>query len=257
MLGIGLGIAELARRSVLDPDSVGLIARMATKPDAARIALIDGTVRGLKAAGLWTRLDGLWLLAAHDAQAARLNWIADAHNLVAVNAPGFTVDRGYAGDGSTSYLDTGWAPSMGSQNDAGFGVWVRTNAQASWVAGWTEGGGGTVLTPRDSFNRTVTRVNQTSGGAGASGATTDGSGFTLASRSASNVLRGYLNGVQAVSTSIASAAPIATSLKLGHPAAGTYVAHEFAAAVIGRSFDASQQQALHAILAAYMAGVGA
>ena len=257
MLGIGLGIPELARHAMPDPATAGLIARMSAPPGPARAGLIDTAIRALKAMGLWTRLDGLWLLAAHDAQAARLNWIADAYNLSAVNAPAFTADRGYAGDGSTSYVDTGWAPNMGSQNDASFGVWVRTNLQASWVAGWTDGGAGTLLAPRDSLDRPVIRINQTTGVAGTSGGTLDGSGFTLASRTASNVVRGYRNGVLTVTSNFASAAPIATSLKLGRWSATSYAAHEFAAAAIGRGLDDVQQQALHAILAAYMTGVGA
>ncbi|WP_062228782.1 Com family DNA-binding transcriptional regulator [Aureimonas frigidaquae] len=78
-----------------DPEVDTLLARMTMAPAAARRQLISVLVADLKAAGIWARLDGFWMLAAHDAQAARLNWCSAAMDLVPMNGPAFTQDRGY------------------------------------------------------------------------------------------------------------------------------------------------------------------
>ena len=52
-------------------------------------------------------MEGLWVTAAADAQAGRQNWVQDAYNLTTVKSPTFTADRGYQGNGTTSYLWTG------------------------------------------------------------------------------------------------------------------------------------------------------
>ncbi len=113
-------------------ETAALVARMAVPPASARRALIDAVIAGLKADGVWARLDWLCLLAAHDAQAARLNWRSATKALAAVNSPVFMADRGYQGDGAAAYLGLGeWLIAAGNQfaqNDAAFGL--RCNMQA-------------------------------------------------------------------------------------------------------------------------------
>lgn len=114
-----------------DPSARALFSRMSVQPSQVRKRHINRLIVQLKAAGVWSKLDALYLIAAHDAQAARLNWVQDAFNLTAVNAPTFTADRGYAGDGSTSYLDTGFSPNPDgvhfTLNSGSLAVWSRTN----------------------------------------------------------------------------------------------------------------------------------
>src|SRR5690606_39788847 len=85
--------------------------------------------------GAWGALDGLYVLAAHDAQAARINWKDPANVATTINAPTFTADRGYQGDGSSSSLDTNFNPVSASQNyqqDAcHLGVWPLTDRRGS------------------------------------------------------------------------------------------------------------------------------
>jgi hypothetical protein len=114
-----------------DPDALAFFARLTTPPTEARKALYSTLIKDLKAAGVWTKLDSLYILAAADAQAARQNLVANAYNLTASGAPAFTADRGYAGDGSGAYLRTGFTPSTAggkfSLNSASLGAWSRTN----------------------------------------------------------------------------------------------------------------------------------
>ncbi|WP_338719501.1 hypothetical protein [Devosia sp. XK-2] len=128
---LGMGLA-LGGRPAFEPEALALFARMSVQPDTRRKGLINTLIAGLKQAGVWSRLDAFYMLAAHDAQAARLNWVADAYNLTAVNNPSFEVDRGYTGNGINAYLDTGFNPATAggkfSLNDAHLGVWCLTDA---------------------------------------------------------------------------------------------------------------------------------
>ena len=117
-----------------DPDALALFAAMSVEPDNTRKALTNSTIVALKSAGIWEDLDLLYCLAAHDAQAARLNWRnPSTYTCALVNAPAYTVDRGYQGDGSTSYLNTQWQPGTHgvryADYDASLWVWSRTDAQ--------------------------------------------------------------------------------------------------------------------------------
>jgi hypothetical protein len=86
-----------------------LIAAMSVTPTALRQGYIAQMIQALYASGTWAKTDAMWVMAAHDEQASRLNWITPgSFTLTAVNSPTFTTDRGFAGNGSTSYLDTGW-----------------------------------------------------------------------------------------------------------------------------------------------------
>lgn len=85
-----------------------VLARMTTPPDTARTILINQTWTQLVNAGLAAKLDLLYLTAAHDAQAATLNWAQAQYDLVPVNSPTFTTDRGVAGNGTSSYYETGF-----------------------------------------------------------------------------------------------------------------------------------------------------
>ena len=137
--GVPIVISDKGTRFVVeglfDSDAIALFDRMTVEPDVNRKAAISTLVTSLKSAGIWAKLDALYVLAAHDAQAARLNWVQDAFNLTPVNAPVFTVDRGYKGDGVAAYLESGFNPTVGSpkfsQNSNGFGAWCLSDDEAA------------------------------------------------------------------------------------------------------------------------------
>jgi len=99
----GFGILTFAK------ESRAIIDAMTVPPDMARRRLVDLTVRAFLGAALWPLIDVMWFMAAHDEQAGRLNWKDPAtFTLSPINSPAFTTDRGHAGNGSSSYLDTLW-----------------------------------------------------------------------------------------------------------------------------------------------------
>jgi hypothetical protein len=109
----------------LEDETIALLARMTVKPSIDRILLIDNTIKDLKEAGIWDKLDAFWFMNAHNQQAANLNWKENKYNLIPVNSPIFTVDEGYQGDGISSYLNTSFAPTDGinySLFNSGYGV---------------------------------------------------------------------------------------------------------------------------------------
>ena len=269
MAGLGLSIPEVAGRSrrAPDPAPAAQRARMTAPPDPARAALIDAAVRALKASGVWAKLDLLYCLAAHDAQAARLNWIGASFNLAAVNSPAFTADRGYAGDGATSYLATGWNPSASAVgfalNGMSLGAWLNAGTESSSgtavALGCASAGTGATLIPRGGSNRIMARANS-SGTASSTGSVATRTGFSAVSRrdgaSAAFHRGAALDGVISIA---AAALPNSELFLCGMSSTGSFVNgvdNRIAAAFAGAGLDAAEMAALHAAFSAYLTGVG-
>ncbi len=101
-------IAAAGGYTFINAEAEALVAAFSVDPDDTRKALIDNLVGTLKGAGVWTKIDYLYVMAAHDEQAARINWKdPGTATLTVVNSPTFTTDGGFASNGSTSYLDSG------------------------------------------------------------------------------------------------------------------------------------------------------
>lgn len=192
-----------------DPTASALFSRMTVQPSSQRKALINDLIVAGKAKSFWAKLDALWVHAAHDAQAGRLNWIADIYNCVPVMAPVFTVDRGYMGDGSSSYLDTKFNPATAvnpnfKQSSGALGIRSNTNNVGTGsLAGFydTAANKGTTINPRatSSNNEAVYRVNQSSITTTSQGGSSPSAiGMFVANRWGSVDMRGGRNGVPIV-----------------------------------------------------------
>ena len=122
--------ASLKTVAAYSPQARALFARLATQPAPARAAAYDAVIRALLAAGVWSKLDALYLLAAADAATALTNLKQSSYGLTAVNSPAFTADRGYTGNGTTQYLNPGFTPSTAGgklvQNSASIFWWTCT-----------------------------------------------------------------------------------------------------------------------------------
>ena len=256
MLGVAPG--ELALRSrPPDPAAAALMARMSAAPDAARVSLIDATVRALKAGGVWAKLDCCWVTAAHEAQAARLNWVTAGNDLSAIGAPGFLADRGYQGDGATSCLDTGFVPGSGQTLRDSHHLSVLSLDAGQW---------GVAEIGADMLSITGRTPSDVMGTRSASEAVlaianSDGSGLLAISRGSGVGYRWYRNGAtldDAVQPS--SAFGGVHSLYLcGRNASGTPASNNkrLAAATVGGALSDAEQAALHQALAKYLAALGA
>lgn len=247
----------------LDPDAITLIAAMTTEPDAARQALISNTIVALKNAGIWSLLDECWFLAAHDAQAALLGW-KRYRDCTAVNAPTFEVDRGFAGDGATSYLDTGFVPSTDgvnyTLNGASLGAYIRTDIATDNTAdiGARTSGDDTFINSRNSGGNFNARIHSVSS---INIATSDSFGLHSAQRTDVNAAQLFRNGVQVTSATVNAPALPTVSFYICalHQSDGPshFTQRQNAFAFVAAAMSEQQQADLYNIVQSYMTAIGA
>ncbi len=270
--GLGLPSAAVYRGRAHAPggaQAAALIARMSPAASAPRSGQIFTLVAALVAAGVWQKLDALYLLAAHSAQAARLNWIADQYNLTAVNSPTFTADRGYQGNGTSSYLDTGFVPAVAggrfAQNSAAMGLWSRTDSLGLYGDMGQNTAHAAIIacrytSPSDNTFRAI--ANTVSGGGGLSDSVcTNSLGFFAWSRTGAAVGQKYING--APSATIVSAStglgnlPVFVGAINSSGAPVQLSPRHYAAVFIGGGLTPGENAALYSALLAYLTAVGA
>jgi len=234
-----------------------LIAAMTVAPNNFRKANIAQCIQQLYAGGVWAKTDVMWVMAAHDEQAARLNWITPgSFTLSAINSPTFTTDRGFNGDGSTSYLDTGWDRATNgvqfTQNNAHASVYQRT---------------GTALT----FGAPATAAFQISGAAGTNGGgrLNNGSGTLGATaggtlpiqiilrRTISTSAECLRDGVQVSSGGGTTGALNTSDLAFLRTSGGGYTTAQCAGGALGANLDDTQALAHYNAWHNYMVAVGA
>lgn len=154
---------------VLETETEAYLAAMTVQPPLSRKYTINNLVLALKSAGLWSKLDWLCLHAAHHEQAGRINLVQPSEVATAVNSPTFTVDTGYAGDGSTSYLNSGWNAAVGgphayTQNSAHAGLYVPSDigGVASFDMGGLNGATGGMSVRTRATSSSLARARLTS-----------------------------------------------------------------------------------------------
>lgn len=249
-----------------EAETTALVARFTTPPTSGRKSQINTLILALKNAGVWAKLDALYVMAAADAQAAQRNWVADAYNLTETNAPTFTADQGYTGDGAASYLDTGFNPTSASspkyvRDSATIGFWSRTSAQSGTASNNGRDMGAATLLGTECRNTTDQlrwAVNSTLGSIGnlISASNTDGSGHFLLNRSASNSIEAYRNGASLGTNSKASTGLPNSNIMIGK-AVSNLSTRQFAAGHIGQSLNSTEAAAFYNALQTYMTAVGA
>jgi hypothetical protein len=104
-------------------------------------ALIVGQFIGTeKDSGAWALTDDYWVLWA-EGEAQALTSLKQRRLATAVATPTFTTDRGYAFNGTSQYLNTGFIPGTHGINCTGtnqrLGVYERTNVSASGFSAGT------------------------------------------------------------------------------------------------------------------------
>jgi hypothetical protein len=268
-LGLGLGLTSIAvdRSGVsYSAEATALFARFTTPPTTPRKALIDALIVSLKTAGVWAKLDALYLTAAATSQAARQNWVQDLYNISAVNAPTFTADRGYAGDGSSSYLDSNFnmatAGGLFALNSSHLSVWDRT---ARVGANSVEIGGRKAdstsfssITIRSTANQ---QIGDQQDAAGFTAAVASSVGQALTSRSASNAMAQYRDGASIATSAVASVSlPSANIFICARSNAGTpeaFSADQIAAASFGSNLTGPDVASMYSALSTYLTAVGA
>lgn len=262
MLSLGIGLTSvpvLARRGGYDPDALAFFARLTTPPTAARKKLYNDLIVALKTAGVWGKLDALYILAAADAQAARQNLVANAYNLTASGSPTFTVDRGYTGDGVGAYLDTGanrLTLAAYKQDDATLFAWEFAD-----IGDVTSGAIGAI---GSGTNRVHLRPRQSGlfraavNAALAPGATVPtNKGLTAADRSGSGSQSLFKNGVFLTTEASVSATMSSSPIEAMRSDGTLYRASPLALFGFGASLGTGGHAAIQPIFNSYLTAVGA
>jgi hypothetical protein len=193
-----IAVTWQAPYSFTNTEASAYVARMTTAPTETRKQVIDTFFTSIKP--FLSKLESVHLRAAHTEQAALLNLVKDAGsgaygsgsdtytNTTKVNAPTFTVDRGFAGNNSggasPGYLSLGIPTNRSggyAQNSGSLGVYCLTSTgDNSPVMG--RANSSAQINPRNSSNQAQVSVNDFSN---LSVANTDGKGFYAAIRSGS------------------------------------------------------------------------
>lgn len=253
-----------------EPEAQALFRRFAVQPTAARKALINDLIKALKDAGVWTKLDALYLTAAADSQAARRNWIADVYNLTAVNSPTFTTDQGYTGNASTSYLNSNFNPvAAGSpnfvQNSGSVGGWTLVDRAAADMSmmGSVNGTSSAIdVQSRFTGNLAAGFLNDFTATTSANSESFGHYAMSRIAASGAGARSLYKNGSSLTTTATASTGlpNVAISILARARQGSTptvYSSDQIAAAHIGAGLTAADISALYAALQTYLTALGA
>lgn len=245
----------------LNAEAAALVARFSAPPTNVRKAAIDSFVGSLKSGGIWAKLDALYVMAAHDGQAARRNWMGNLFNLTESGTLSFLTDRGYASGGG--WLDTGFLPATSgvkiSQNNAHLGVWSLTDVVSDTMQmGVTDGSNSSFLRLRGTGNQAFHRINQA--GPGLTLTNTDASGFFIGQRSGATATEMFRNAVSlGTGTEVSGNPNLAVYLcaRNNGGVADFFDGSRLSIASIGSAFTAPQIAAFHAAGTTYLQAAGA
>jgi hypothetical protein len=230
---------------------------MTTEPDSDRMALLDTFIGSLKAGGVWNNLDVLYILAAHDAQAARVNAVnPGTYDASLVLTPTFVADRGYTGS-AAQYLDTGFNPTSAASpkytlNDCCLGMWCRTASGSNSRELGNADNSKATLSGRGLGDTIGWRLNSDPA---MTAANTDGSGHFVCVRTGATASEAFRNGVSlGTGTETADALPNGNFWVLTDSNSS---AKQLAMAFWGASLTSGQITAFYNASNSYMTSVGA
>jgi hypothetical protein len=244
----------------LDPSTKALVAAMTGAPTADRVSLINSTIKLLKATGVWPLLDVLYVMGAHDAQAASLNWKnPGTYSLAVTGSPVFTADRGYKGDGVSGYLTaSGYDPSTAglnyTQDSATAGAYIQAAPTTPSSFELAVQLGIMRLATAAAVTTLVIRAND---GTGLNTAGVYGVGHFATRRSAASVRSAWKNGASINSDATASTAMGTSFNLLANSAAASPSDARLSMAYLGGSMPDAQMALLHSTMLTYLTAVGA
>lgn len=245
--------------AVYDESALAFISAMTTPPTTERKVAIDTFVRALKASGVWPRMDLIYLTAAHDEQAARLNLKNPAlYSLINVgDGPDFTADSDFTGNGTTEALSTQYIPSVDgnnyTQDDASLWVWCNSD-----VAENAADCGAAVT--QNAFIRTRSAGNAISVNLNNAVTTTNAIassiGFTGVSRADANNQTIWKNGLLLSTAAGASAGLPTNAIRLCGRYNDLFSTKGCSGLAVGGSLTETQALAFYNAFLAYMTSVG-
>jgi len=244
---------------------INYIAGLATPLGDTQKLLVNNFVKdiksGLSIADLDDAFDFIYLLAGETSESSLKNLVKNAHHATAVSSPTFTAGHGFAGNGTSSYLDTNYNPSTEAINylldSASIGIYSNTNISTGVMADMG-------CRTSSSTNRIFlgSRFNDTFLGhlntnfVSAETANTDSRGSFIITRTNTSVQVDYKNGnVSRAGTDTSTGLPNANMVIGAINTAGTkslFSTREYAFAFAGRGFTQAEVYIIHGAIAKYL-----
>jgi len=253
LCGVGRLMGSPSGAVSLLPQTLALIAAMTVPPSDARAILINNLMTVIVNNGITGDL--FYALCAHDAQAARLNWLApSSYALLPINGPTFTTDSGYQGDGLSSYLRTQYNASTNAVaftlNGGSIGISSLTNDNT----GMDMGALNSVSTFTQIRNAGIQGGRINNAGTATSVASSSGIGTTILVRDSATTEKIYREGSQVGAATInATGIPNREVIVLGrNNTTPTYGTKKLAAAFQIGTLTGPQAAALTTGIAAYV-----
>jgi len=187
---------------------------------AVRLRIWSDMWAGIRADGDLSSFDSLWGFCGEDTQSALIDFIG-LRTATAVNSPTFTANQGYAGNGTTSYINSTWNPVTHgvayTQNSAGIILYdrtARTDSANYTGAGIYDGTNVAGLSPR--FGGAPSGGVNNNAANNVAGTAANASGIWIASRTGANQLDFYRAAASIASSGAsASTAPLNLSMFVG------------------------------------------
>lgn len=233
---------------------------------AAQLGRVDRLARCLKVGGVWPVADRIWLLAAENSTQSLVDLLARA-TATATNSPTFTAFAGWAGNGTTAFINLNVAASALAQ--------ASTNGMhvAHYLTAYNGGGSpdavatGSLDGTRTSFmygTYSDAKIYPRLGDGGAAGVVSaGGAGFYVADRISSSQAVAARNGADLGTVSTAAGARSTASLYAlglnnnGSVASAISSATRIGFVSLGASLGAAGRLALSGCVNGYMGAVGA
>lgn len=278
-MGVGIGVAlpflRLPQDGTvcnLDPEYCAVEAFYSQIPstvwrNAASQFFID--VRAaLGIATLNDAFDFMYLLAHEVETDALINIVSPGiHNAINVNAMAFQTSRGFTGNGTSSYLNTTYAPALDFdnyiQNSASFGLYCRTDSNDALNAVTDAGCQGVstraVNLRLRTLNFVIGSINSVANGMLVANA--NSTSLFVVNRSAANAQRIYRAGISLVLDTDASSNLPTNNIFIGafnnNGLASNFSNRQFSFSFAGRSMDATEQLAFYTAVQTFMTAIGA
>jgi hypothetical protein len=260
LTGVAATLTSTAASDAAETTAFLARADAITTVGATERAAYKALINGLVSDGIFAKLDVLFVFATDTSAHALLNLVSSTYTASLVNAPTFTADRGYTGNGTSTEVLTTFNPSTASsphfvQNSAHISAWNLTNSNDNGGLWGCAQGGHEAIIPSFSGGDTYLRVND---GAGAQ-TTVDPRGFFLGNRDSSTGRQGYQNGsaLGAYGSVSSVAVPNFAFAALGDTAGeGGFSSQQIAMASAGGSMNSTEQGNFYSRLRTYMTAVG-
>lgn len=232
-----------------------------TDPTGDTLTWQNNLVYSLDTAGFWDNGDLLYIpaITENGDGEATVNWLnPGTYDLTETNSPTWTDNEGYTGNGTNSYLTTGWDVANNgvnyTQNDASICVYIRNNVGvAAAVIGSEIASGGSYLYPRTATGYVAIRLNSNNESFNEN---TNSQGFWQVSRGASDDVKVYKNASLIWNPDPASTTPSSEDLKILTGDATAFSTCQVAFVYIGKSLTPTKIGTLNTIVETYMDAIG-